>query len=96
VSSLNNLGHFYYSQKRYREAEPLAVEVLDASRRLVGDDHPDTLLALHNLATIKDELGRQSEAEKLYVKTLEAKRRVLGAEHLKCEYCHLPRLFRSP
>jgi hypothetical protein len=33
---LNNLQNFYYRQDRYAEAEPLAVEVLDGTRRLLG------------------------------------------------------------
>ena len=40
LGSLGNLGSVYYSQGRYADAEPLAAEDLDASRRVLGEDHP--------------------------------------------------------
>ena len=68
-------------QGRFAEAEPIAQEVLDGSRRLLGDEHPDVLLNMHNLATIHDGLGRKREAEQLYLDTLDGERRVLGEAH---------------
>ena len=78
---MNNLQSVYYRQKRYAEAEPLAVEVLAARQRSLGEDHPDTLRSLHNMATVLDALGRDAEAEPMYLKVIATKRRVLGEHH---------------
>ena len=49
MSSLNNLKYLYYSQGRFSDAEPLAVEVTGVRRRVLGDDRPETLSAIHNI-----------------------------------------------
>jgi len=51
------------------------------SRRVLGAEHPDTLLAATNLAVSCTNLGRLAEAEALEVATLEVSRRVRGAAH---------------
>ena len=47
----------------------------------LGDDHPDTLSAINNLAYLIEAQGRPSEAEPLYREALEGRRRVLGDDH---------------
>ena len=42
----------YQAQGRYREAEPLLRRVLEASERVRGKEHPDTLISLDNLAVL--------------------------------------------
>ena len=37
---------------RLAEAEPLFLEALEASRRTLGDEHPDTLKSISNVASI--------------------------------------------
>ena len=39
--------------------------------RAIGADHPNTLTAVHNLATVYDEMGRYGDAEALYLKAIE-------------------------
>src|SRR5262249_48662534 len=46
-----------------------------------GPDHPDTLMAAHNLAINYGELGRLDDAFELTEQTLAARRRVLGPDH---------------
>ncbi len=52
AASLNNLALLYESQGRYTEAEPLLLEALDLTKRLLGDNHPDVALSLNNLAAL--------------------------------------------
>ncbi len=67
---------------RWGEAEEAYREVLEAERRVLGDDHPDTLTTRHELAwAVALQLGRWKEAEAAYREVLEARRRVLGDDH---------------
>ncbi len=71
------------SQGRYAEAEPLYREALDASRRVLGPEHPDTLISRENnlafLLAIARPVRRSGAA--VSREALDARRRVLGAEH---------------
>jgi tetratricopeptide (TPR) repeat protein len=48
---------------------------------LLGEEHPDTLETMHNLAGVYREQGKFAQAEPLFVRTLEGRRRLLGEEH---------------
>ncbi|MGH7176737.1 MAG: tetratricopeptide repeat protein, partial [Tepidisphaeraceae bacterium] len=62
-------------------ALPHAEAALALRRRVLGEDHPDTLSALNNYATVVQSLGHSPEAEPLHREALERYRRVLGADH---------------
>jgi hypothetical protein len=57
------------------------VQVLEASKRILGDDHPDTLIREAILAMILWDRGRLDEAELLLVHTSQTSETVQGAEH---------------
>jgi hypothetical protein len=48
---------------KYVDAEKLQVQVLDMRNRLLGEDHPDTINAMNNLAIIYKCLGKCANAE---------------------------------
>ncbi|MEU4919198.1 tetratricopeptide repeat protein, partial [Streptomyces parvus] len=50
-------------------------------RRVLGEDHPDTLSTAFNLAIDLAELGRTEAARDLGEDTLARRRRVLGEDH---------------
>ena len=50
-------------------------------RRVLGEEHPDTLAAANNLATSLSDQAKYAEAEAMLDATLEALRRVLGDAH---------------
>jgi tetratricopeptide (TPR) repeat protein len=81
VVSLNNLQSLYYRQGRYGEAEPIALEVLERTKRRRGETHPLTIQAEHNLATIYARMGKYSDAERLFLTAIDEYRRVLGEDH---------------
>ncbi|MFF5083645.1 tetratricopeptide repeat protein [Actinoplanes sp. NPDC000266] len=56
-------------------------QVLVDRRRVLGDDHPDTLTSRHNLAGGYESAGRVAEAITLYEQVLIDQRRVLGNDH---------------
>ncbi|KAL5638876.1 hypothetical protein ACGC1H_003289 [Rhizoctonia solani] len=61
--------------------EQLQVQVLDAHKRILGEEHPDTLCSMNNLASTYSDLGRYDEAEQLQVQVLDTRKRILGEEH---------------
>jgi tetratricopeptide (TPR) repeat protein len=54
---------------------------LQATRRLQGESHEDTLAAMTNMASVESALGRLKEAEELNRSVLEVRQRVLGPDH---------------
>ncbi|KAJ7811658.1 acyl transferase/acyl hydrolase/lysophospholipase [Mycena leptocephala] len=80
MSHMDSLIHNQTSIK-FREAESLRVIVLEKQKQLLGADHPDTLLAMANLATTYHKLGRYQEAEPLDSIVLEKQKQLLGADH---------------
>ncbi|KAF8144885.1 hypothetical protein K438DRAFT_1945281 [Mycena galopus ATCC 62051] len=85
----NEIGRFgleyariYRSVGRYTAAKQCEDAVLQNRRQVLGDDHLDTLQAMHNLAITYQDLGQLQEAEKLQVVVLEKRRKLLGDDHL--------------
>ena len=73
----------YQVRGRYDEAEPLLLETLEIQKRVLGDDHPETLTFMNNLASLYFAQGRYDEAEPLLLETLETQKRVLGDDHVE-------------
>jgi tetratricopeptide (TPR) repeat protein len=78
---MDNLALTYSNLGRYTEAEKLQIQVLDARSRILGKEHPHTIMSMGNLALTYNNLGRRTEAEKLQVQVLDATSRILGEEH---------------
>jgi tetratricopeptide (TPR) repeat protein len=77
---MSSLATAYYEDGRFEEAENLQRETLESRRRVLGPDHPETLLSMNSLADICDTQGRHAEAEALYREILDRRRRVLGED----------------
>jgi putative methionine-R-sulfoxide reductase with GAF domain len=56
-------------------------DTLARHRRVLGNDHPDTLLSAHHLAISLRALGEHQRARQLHEDTLARRRRVLGDDH---------------
>lgn len=61
--------------------EPVRRRALDGSRRVSGDDHPDTLYTINNLAVLLRRRGDVEQSERLFREGLERSQRTLGQEH---------------
>jgi tetratricopeptide (TPR) repeat protein len=70
-----------YSDGRFEEAEELQVQVMQARKRVLGDEHPSTLTSMANLALTYWNQGRWAEAEVLQVQVMQTRKRVLSDEH---------------
>lgn len=60
AANLNNLAFLYKSQRRYTEAEPLYVQPLELSERVLGVHHPNTIIFRKNLALCRQETHNSS------------------------------------
>jgi hypothetical protein len=78
---MGNLALIYGEGGWLKEAEELAASVAERQKKLVGQEHPDTLLSMGN-ALIYTKLGRLDEAETLSVRVVELRKKVLGPQHL--------------
>ena len=63
------------------EAEELHLQVRDVRLRVLGAEHPDTLLAMGNLAVTYWSQGRWKEAEELQLQVSNVRLRGLVEEH---------------
>jgi tetratricopeptide (TPR) repeat protein len=68
-------------QAQYRDAENVLCEVLKERERVLGHEHPDTILTRHKLALQLDYQGKNGEAETEYRAVLKLENKVLGSEH---------------
>jgi tetratricopeptide (TPR) repeat protein len=66
---------------QWQDAVELKEKVLEATKRTLGEEHPDTLLSMGNLASSYSDVGRRQEAIELEEKVLEARTRTLREEH---------------
>ncbi|KAJ7032996.1 acyl transferase/acyl hydrolase/lysophospholipase [Mycena alexandri] len=66
---------------RWNDAEPLLVAVMETHKRVLGKEHPETLMSINNLALTYRNQGRWNDAEPLQVAVMETSKRVLGEDH---------------
>jgi len=71
----------YLQQRQYRQALPLAKTAYRFQNEVLGEQHPDSLASLINLALIYQQLGRFSEALPLFDKGHRLYQTVLGEQH---------------
>ena len=77
----SRLALTYSEQGRWKEAEVLEFVVMEKRKRLLGDDHPNTLTNMANLANTYRIQGRWKEAEMLQDVVMEKNKRLLGDDH---------------
>ncbi|KAH8658626.1 hypothetical protein BGZ60DRAFT_507289 [Tricladium varicosporioides] len=80
-SLLFKTGEYFRQTGKYTEAENRYRQVLELTKRALGDDHPDTLDSMNSLAEVFRRQGKYIEAERLQWQTLELRKQVLGDDH---------------
>jgi tetratricopeptide (TPR) repeat protein len=78
---LNLTGSFLEGSGDAAGALPLKRRALDRSERVLGEEHPDTLTSVNNLAECMRALGDAAGALPLHRRALNSRERVLGKEH---------------
>ncbi|MEZ5962429.1 MAG: serine/threonine-protein kinase [Planctomycetota bacterium] len=83
LTCMQSLAHVALRTGKSVESEQLYQEVLARRRRLLGDEHPFTLLTMNSLGSLFSELNRLDEAEPLLQQAFEGRARALGECHSK-------------
>ncbi|MBW4495082.1 MAG: tetratricopeptide repeat protein [Oscillatoria princeps RMCB-10] len=81
INGLINLASLHYNRTHYASAEPLYLQALELTRRLLGEEHLNVAFTLNSVAELYHTQGRYAEAEPLYRQALEVWRRRHGEEH---------------
>jgi len=94
---LNNLARIYYLTGEYEEAEPLYMKALKLRKKLLGEEHLDTVISYDNLGELYYSMELYKNSEKLYIKALKIRENFLGKEHLDTalSYDNLGELYYS-
>ncbi|OQD66308.1 hypothetical protein PENDEC_c049G02404 [Penicillium decumbens] len=79
--SIRDVANYYWDQGRRDNAVEMAEKVLDARKRVLSEEHPDTLYSIHNLADYYWGQGRRDDAVEMAAEVVEARKRVLGEDH---------------
>ncbi|KAJ7927289.1 hypothetical protein B0H13DRAFT_1861474 [Mycena leptocephala] len=74
-------GLVFYWAGKYTEAKDLQKAVLAKQQQLLGDDHPDTLRIMGDLAVTYRKLGEFMKAEELELIVLKKQKELLGDDH---------------
>ncbi len=75
------LAFLYQQLGLFDAALPLQTAALDTNRRVLGQEHPDTLSSINNTGMLLRAQGKLAEAEPYLKEALDKRRRVLGEEH---------------
>jgi tetratricopeptide (TPR) repeat protein len=81
LNRVERFSFFLYDIGRWEESATMEKEVLQRRRRILGEENPDTISAVNNLATTLQSLGKLDEAAAMHEKVLEMRSRILGDEH---------------
>ncbi|KAF1830845.1 hypothetical protein BDW02DRAFT_506598, partial [Decorospora gaudefroyi] len=71
----------YRNQGWWKEAEELEVQVMETRKRVLGEEHPSTLISMNNLAFTFMALGKVKEAFILMQDCYRLLDQVLGSLH---------------
>ena len=78
---MSALGGLLKDQGMYDRALPIYEDCLAKRKRVLGEDHPDTLALLNNLAFLFESMGEYDRALPIYEDCLAKQKRVLGEDH---------------
>ena len=73
AANLNTLAFLYYQDRRYSEAESVALRASAILQKTSGPDYPDVSSNLQILGRIRRAQGRNEEAEPLLKRSLDIK-----------------------
>ncbi len=63
LSSMNKWARVYSNEGQYEEAEPLSLKALETRRRVLGEEHQDTLESIKKLIKLYEAWGKPEKAE---------------------------------
>lgn len=79
----DRVASYLYQDGYFSDALKLSTITSELKSKVLGGEHPDTLMSAHAIASALSRLGRQLEASEWHCKTLAARRKALGPEHIE-------------
>jgi hypothetical protein len=74
-------------QGKYEAADEANRQVLEVREKVLGKEHPDTLISLWCLADLMEQLGRKHDALWLYKRAVTGLSTSLGVRHPHTLHC---------
>jgi tetratricopeptide (TPR) repeat protein len=81
VNFLVRIGQYCYQQGLYPVAEKFLSRAFELGKNTLGQEHVDTIMAMHELAIVWEYQGQFGKAEPLQAQVLELWKGVLGEKH---------------
>ncbi|RKK30690.1 hypothetical protein BFJ66_g16191 [Fusarium oxysporum f. sp. cepae] len=81
LEAVERFGIFFTEIGRWNDAAVSQKEVIEKRQRILGDEHPSTIIAMNNLASTLGDQGKLDEAASMMREVLEKRQRILGDEH---------------
>ncbi|RYP06025.1 hypothetical protein DL765_009639 [Monosporascus sp. GIB2] len=81
IDLLFKMAESYSILGRYQVAEAIYRQLLKLQEQVLGEEHPDTLCSMNNLAIVLSDLGKYEEAEAIHRQEWKLTKKVLGEEH---------------
>lgn len=81
MQTYHNLAATYHAQRKFRGAEKLYKNTLEARRQELGSEHTENLKTMHNLGATYQSQKKFDEARKLREETITIRKRVFGVDH---------------
>ncbi|MBV9037636.1 MAG: tetratricopeptide repeat protein, partial [Acidobacteriaceae bacterium] len=81
ASIRETIGNTYVGLGLYPEAQRQLERSLELRKRLLGEEHHDTLSTMDDLAIVFHQQGKFVQAEPIFKQVLEVRRRILGEQH---------------
>ncbi|EXK25866.1 hypothetical protein FOMG_17520 [Fusarium oxysporum f. sp. melonis 26406] len=78
---LTNCAEYMSTSGKFKMAESLNKKAVKTRTKMLGEEHPDTLTTMANLALLYSNQGRWKEAEELLTGVVAMRKRTLGEEH---------------
>jgi len=77
------IGSTYQAIGEYPRAQAHLEQALEIRQRVLGEEHPDTLGSMNDVAVLYQDQGRYADAETLFKRSLKIREKALGPEHPK-------------
>ena len=81
LAVVDKIAGFLYKIGRWSEAYDLQVFYFTKVKKMLGEEHPSTLISMNNLTKMLSSQGKYKEAERISRQTLALRERVLSKDH---------------
>lgn len=70
-----------YNQGKYEQALNITIQICDLTRKQLGEEHPDFVARLNDIAFLYELMGKYGDSEAIHQQAMEIIRKSLGKDH---------------